>query len=76
MGKRWEERRGTTVEMKGVNPHINEQCRERERTACDLHDYGNAIPSLEKDESTANDGMNASVTEQMLTRAEVLLVHS
>lgn len=59
-----------------MNPHINELCRERARAARDLHDYGNAIPSLEKVESSANDGMNASVAEQMLTWAEVLLVYS
>lgn len=53
-----EEPRGMPVEMRGVNPHISELCRERERTARDLHDYGNEIPSLEKDESSANDGLN------------------
>lgn len=68
-----EEPRGMTVETRGVNPHINELCREKEQTACDLHDYGNAV---EKDESAANDGVNSSVTEQMLTWAEVLLVYS
>lgn len=44
-----------------MNAHINELCRERKRTARDLHDYENAIPSLETDESAANDGMNADV---------------
>lgn len=61
----------------GGNPHINELCRERQRTARDLHDYWNEIPSLEKDESaTAKDGRSASVTEQMLTWAEVPLLFS
>lgn len=49
----------------GKNPLFEREyvkmCRERKRTARDLHDYGNAIPSLETDESAANDGMNADV---------------